>query len=144
MVGTIQRIADDLIHFAFIFCATYLSLAWLAHITFGSGDERFRTYGQALITQFDFFMGSFPENVLDDDYKFAFYVMLYVFLVSILALNFLLAFIVEGYTSVVEYTRQLQAIRKCKHLQRADTQAGPSARETEIQCNVPTGLTHPL
>jgi len=108
---TFSSCAQDIFHFMIVFLVTYVCMAVIGHVLFGNDVREFHSIGSSCNTCFMVVMGDFgwyvdlqsTPNLLPSGIPriaVAIWFFAYMFLVSIVLLNMLLAIILEKYTEV--------------------------------------------
>eukprot|EP00930_Biecheleria_cincta_P033653 TRINITY_DN23314_c0_g1_i1.p1 TRINITY_DN23314_c0_g1~~TRINITY_DN23314_c0_g1_i1.p1 ORF type:complete len:944 (+),score=109.87 TRINITY_DN23314_c0_g1_i1:104-2935(+) len=103
LADTMIVVFDDTCHFLIYFLLISVLFAFLGSWAFAAQDSQFESIEQTFWTQFRMFTGvdiPLPRAVLNSQAAFAVYLVVYVLVVFITLLNFLLAIVVNGYTSV--------------------------------------------
>eukprot|EP00873_Tetraselmis_striata_P016585 jgi/Tetstr1/436849/TSEL_025626.t1 len=107
---TFQVVTVELVNFLLSFGVIFVMLAFTAFLRFGYKWDEFRTFNDALMTQFYILIGdSNPET--KDSTLMAIYVVGFVFVCTLALLNFLLAIVVNGYTAVCEKAAEILVAR---------------------------------
>ena len=98
---TITNGLDDVFHFMLVFVSIFVTMAWLAHWSFGMDKEPFSSMPTALNTCFQMLIGEYPwgpehtEGLVQKVW-----LVVYTFLIYFVTINVLLAIIVEAYLGV--------------------------------------------
>eukprot|EP00929_Paragymnodinium_shiwhaense_P075941 TRINITY_DN3891_c0_g1_i1.p1 TRINITY_DN3891_c0_g1~~TRINITY_DN3891_c0_g1_i1.p1 ORF type:complete len:1255 (+),score=150.39 TRINITY_DN3891_c0_g1_i1:76-3765(+) len=105
LVSTLVNLADNLFHFMIYFALIFTILGFLGFWMFSAENAvQFGTFGSAIYTQVQMFVGEIPWPDGMPDAYFYIYLLLYIFVVFVTLMNFLLAIIVSAYTRVQEET----------------------------------------
>jgi len=108
LADTVIMSIDDFCHFAIYFFITSLVMACLGHWAFGATMPDHASIAATMWTQFKMFTGtidfraSTPSADVPVDLAYAAYMVIYITVVFMMLLNFLLAIVVKGYTTVQE------------------------------------------
>eukprot|EP00931_Biecheleriopsis_adriatica_P054627 TRINITY_DN32158_c0_g1_i1.p1 TRINITY_DN32158_c0_g1~~TRINITY_DN32158_c0_g1_i1.p1 ORF type:complete len:980 (+),score=124.55 TRINITY_DN32158_c0_g1_i1:309-2942(+) len=109
MVSVVEECLDDVFHFLVQFSLMYLVLGFLGWWKFGLENQNFRSIFVSCYTLLRYFIGEFNFPDQPPGQLFIVYLLIYMFVVTIILVNFLLAIIVNAHTTVMENISQSEA-----------------------------------
>jgi hypothetical protein len=92
----VEECADDTFHFLLQFALCLTMLSFVAFWSFGEHSGQYRSMGFAAYVLFKMFVGNFAFEDEPPETKLMFFLILYVFVVFVMMMNFLLAIVVNA------------------------------------------------
>eukprot|EP00397_Hematodinium_sp_SG-2012_P000318 GEMP01000318.1.p1 GENE.GEMP01000318.1~~GEMP01000318.1.p1 ORF type:complete len:2216 (+),score=332.21 GEMP01000318.1:335-6649(+) len=104
---TVATSANDLFHFALTFSFLYLALAFTATWTFGTVDERYKTFGASCYSQFNMIIGEYPmDPVVELQSLYVAYLFVFCVVMFLIIMNFFLAIIIDSYSAIKQQVNE--------------------------------------
>eukprot|EP00928_Gymnodinium_smaydae_P090131 TRINITY_DN7397_c0_g1_i1.p1 TRINITY_DN7397_c0_g1~~TRINITY_DN7397_c0_g1_i1.p1 ORF type:complete len:1776 (+),score=320.55 TRINITY_DN7397_c0_g1_i1:104-5431(+) len=106
---TLKAALSDLFHFGLLFAIVFIGFALIGSWRFGAVREDFKDFFEAFSTQFDAMLG--PPGALnisglaEDQWEFLIYAFCFQCICFFFVLNFILAIIIDAYSSVMDEVR---------------------------------------
>jgi hypothetical protein len=97
-----ERCADDMMHFFLQFFIVILVLTFLAFWSFSQRRPEFSTMSWSLYVLFQYFAGDFNWDDTPEDIRYISFLIIYVFVIFVMMVNFLLAIVVNAHSAVMD------------------------------------------
>jgi hypothetical protein len=108
LIQVARKCADDTFHFMMQFTVQYALLSYLAFWSFGESRAEFSSMTRSAYTLFRYFVGEFNMDEAPPDSRFLCFLILYVFIIFVMMVNFLLAIVVTAHTKVMHIVEECQ------------------------------------